>query len=157
MDERSPDAQDQGILSNDETAPYEEVSNSPHSVYAELNRNLEDEKTSDNTYQKLLKSNSDYVIPADAGEESSYEVVPNSSPSVYTELNRNRENEHTNDINTYQKLLKPDSDYVIPACVPEESPYEEVEKQKSLPGYTQLDQAKRVTDDDALYQKLMKK
>ena len=147
MSERSPDAQDHGIPINDETGPYEEVSNSPHSVYAELDRNRRVEKTSDSTYQKLLKPCSDYAIPAD---ELSYEIVPDSSPSVYAELNRNLEN--TND-NTYQKLLKPASDYVIPA---ENDSYEEVGKKKSPPGYTELDQTKR-GDADASYQKLLKK
>ena len=150
MSERSPDAQDHDILINDETGPYEEVSNSPHSVYAELDRNRRVEKTSDSTYQKLLKPSSDYVIPAD-GDESSYEFVPDSSPSVYAELNRNQE-ENTND-NTYQKLLKPGSDYVIPA---ENHSYEEVGKKRSPPGYTELDQTKR-EDADASYQKLLKK
>ena len=147
LSETSPDAQDHDIPINDETEPYEEVSNSPHSVYAELDRNRRVEKTSDGTYQKLLKPFSDYVIPAD---ESSYELVPDSSPSVYAELKRNQEN--TND-NTYQKLLKPASDYVIPA---ENHSYEEVGKKKSPPEYTELDQTKREKDDSASYQKLLK-
>ena len=155
MDERSPDASHQGFLINDETAPYEEVSNSPHSGYAELNRNREGVETNDNNYQKLLKSSSDYAMPADPGEESSYEEVPNSSSPVYTELNRNREDENEND-NTYQKLLKRDSDYVVPNDGDEHS-YEEVGKKKSPPGYTDLNETKRVKDDDGSYQKLLKK
>ena len=149
MSERSPDAQDHGIPINDETGPYEEVSNLPHSVYAKLDRNRRVEKTSDSTYQKLLKPCSEYAIPANV-DESSYEFVPDSSPSVYAELKRNPEN--TSD-NTYQKLLKPASDYVIPA---ENDLYEEVGKKKSPPEYTELDQTKR-EDADASYQKLLKK
>ena len=151
MLEQDQDAQDHGIPMNDKTGPLEEVgSNSPHSVYAELDRNRRVENTSDSTYQKLLKPSSDYVIPANA-DESSYEVVPDSSPSVYTELNRNQKNQNTND-NAYEKLLKHDSGYLIPA---EDHTYEEVGKKKSLPGYTELDQSKR-ENDDASYQKLLK-
>ena len=51
---------DRGDPIDDETTPYEEVQNSPHSVYAELNRN---QNANDNTYQRLLKRDSDYVIP----------------------------------------------------------------------------------------------
>ena len=153
MNERSLGAQDLGVPINGETAAYEEVTNWPSSVYAELNRNQEDEKTNFNTYQKLIKHNSlCYVIPVDV--ESSY-AVPNSSPSVYAELNRNQESETRND-STYQKLLKPYLDYIIPANVGEDHPYEKIEKNRSLPGYAELDQTKR-EDLDASYQKLMKK
>ena len=156
MDERSPDASHQGFLINDETAPYEEVSNLPRNDYAELNRNREGGETNDNNYQKLLKSSSDYAIPpADPEEESSYEEVPNSSSPVYTELNRNQE-DNEND-KTYQKLLKRDSDYVIPNDGDGEPSYEEVGKKKSPPGYTDLNETKRVKDDDGSYQKLLKK
>ena len=48
MDERLPDASHQDFLINDETAPYEEVSNSPHSGYAELNRNRGERETNEN-------------------------------------------------------------------------------------------------------------
>lgn len=150
--ETSPDAQDHGIENNDETAPYEEISNSSQNVYAELNRNQEDKETSDNTYQKLLKRDSDYVIPNDV---SSHEVVTNSSSSVYAELNRNQEDENESD-NTYQKLLNADSDYVVPNDGHGETSYEELGKKKSPPGYAELDQTKRETDDDASYQKLQK-
>ena len=75
LSERSPDAQDHGIPINDETGPDEEVSNSPHSVYAELDRNRRVEETSDSTYQKLLKPCSDHVISADA-DRSSSELIP---------------------------------------------------------------------------------
>ena len=151
MGERSQDAKDYGVPNNGETATYEEVSESAPSVYAELNRNQETEE--DNIYQKLLKPGLDYVKPAD--KKSSYEEVPNSSPSVYAELNRNKEDQEAND-NTYQKLLKPGLDYVIPADAGEELSYEKVEKKKSPPGYTELDQTKR-EDVDASYQKLTKK
>ena len=132
---------------DDGTEPYEEVQISPPSVYAELDRNRQDEATNDATYQKLLKRqhDSDYVIPADG-----------SPSSVYAELDRKRQDETTND-GTYQKLLKRDSDYVIPAHTEAEPPYEEVGKIKTPPGYTELDNTKRVQDDSADYQKLIKK
>ena len=74
MGERSPDAQDQGTQNND-TAPYEEVSISPQSIYAELNRNREDEKINEHIYQKLSKPCSDYVIPVYVNEDCPYEEV----------------------------------------------------------------------------------
>ena len=85
-----------------------------------------------------------------------YEEVPNSSSPVYTELNRNREDENEND-KTYQKLLKHDSDYVIPNDGDGEPSYEEVGKKKTPPGYTDLNETKRVKDDDEAYQKIVKK
>ena len=145
IEERLPDTQDHGIQNNDETAPYDEHY-----------RSREGGQTNKNTSQKLLKSSSDYVIPAGADQESLYEEIPNSSSPVYTELNRNREDENEND-KTYQKLLKRDSDYVIPNDGDGEHSYEDVEKKKSPPGYTELDQTKRVKDDDESYQKLVKK
>jgi hypothetical protein len=132
---------------DDETEPYEEVQISPPSVYAEPDRNRQIETTNDGTHQKLSKRQSDsgYVIPADG-----------SPSSVYAELNRNRQDETTNDA-TYQKLLKRNSDYVIPAHTEAESSYEEVGKIKTPPGYTELDNTKRVQDDSADYQNLIKK
>jgi hypothetical protein len=132
---------------DDETEPYEEVQISPPFVYAEPDRNRQIETTNDGAHQKLSKRQSDlgYVIPADG-----------SPSSVYAELNRNRQHETTND-GTYQKLLKRDSDYVIPAHTEAESSYEEVGKIKTPPGYKELDNTKRVQDDSACYQKLIKK
>ena len=75
------------------------------------------------------------------GETGTYEEVSGSAHSVYAELNRNQEDEKTND-NTYQKLIKPDSDYVNREYFHEESPYEEVEKKKPLPEYAELDYTK---------------
>jgi hypothetical protein len=102
----------------------------------------------------LLIQEPDYS-PADDGTEP-YEEVQISPSSVYAELDRNRQDEATNDA-TYQKLLKRDSDYVIPAHTEAESSYEEVGKIKTPPGYKELDNTKRVQDDSACYQKLIKK
>jgi hypothetical protein len=102
----------------------------------------------------LLIQEPDYS-PADDGTEP-YEEVQISPPSVYAELDRNRQDKTTND-GLYQKLLKRDSDYVIPAHTEAESSYEEVGKIKTPPGYTELDNTKRVQDDSACYQKLIKK
>jgi hypothetical protein len=77
---------------------------------------------------------------------SGYEEVQISSLPGYTELDRNRTDE-TND-HTYQKLVKRDSDHVIPAHAGEI---------KTTPGYTELDNTKRAQDDSASYQKLIKK
>ena len=138
--------QDDRGAADDGTEPYEEVQISPPSVYAELDRNGQDETTNDGTYQLSKRdSDYDYVIPADG-----------SSSPVYAEPDRNRQNETTND-GTYQKLLKRDSDYVIPAHTEAESSYEEVGKIKTPPGYTELDNTKRVQDDSADYQNLIKK
>ena len=104
MNERSPGAQDLGVPINGKTAAYEEVTNSPSSVYAELNRNQESETRNDNTYEKLLKPYLDYVIPADVGEDHSYEKIEkNTSLPGYTELDqRKREDLDA----SYQKLMK---------------------------------------------------
>ncbi|CAB4000755.1 Hypothetical predicted protein [Paramuricea clavata] len=143
---RNDQRQDDRGAADDEIEPYEEVQISPPSVYAELDRNGQDETTNDGAYQLSKRdSDYDYVIPADG-----------SPSSVYAELNRNRQDETTND-GTYQKLLKRDSDYVIPAHTEAESSYEEVGKIKTPPGYTELDNTKRVQDDSACYQKLIKK
>ena len=86
---------------------------------------------------------------------SPYEVVRLSPCSGYAELNRNPEYARPSD-EKYQKLLKHDSDYVIPLDDHKESLHEKVEKKKSLPAYTGLDQTKRELDNNALYQKLRK-
>ena len=118
------------ITANGRTAPYEVVQIvSPPSVHDEHNTNQSDGRET---------RNSDC--------SSGYEEVQISSLSGYTELNKNRADE-TND-RTYQKLLKRDSDYVIPAHAGEI---------KTTPGYTELDNTKRVLDDSASYQKLIKK
>ena len=68
----------------------------------------------------------------------------------YAELDKNRL-QGRND-GTYQKLVKRDSDYVIPAHERRES-YEDMKMGRNLPGYEALDLSKREADD---YQKLMK-
>ena len=83
--------QDRGVPIEDETTPYEEVQNSPSSVYAKLNRDREDENENDKTYQKLLKRDSDYVIPNDGDGEHSYEEVgkKSSPPDILGSTRRN--------------------------------------------------------------------
>jgi hypothetical protein len=69
------------------TEPYEEVQISPPSVYAELDRNRQDEATNDATYQKLLKRDSNYTIPNHTEAEPSYEEVGKiKTPPGYKEL-----------------------------------------------------------------------
>ena len=141
------------------TAPYEYVQNSPASVYTELDTNKRHETANENTYQKLLKYNPDYVIPADGDDETKpyEEVGKEKTPPGYTELDTNQRHETTNE-NTYQKLLKCNPDYTIPADDDDETkPYEEVGKQKTPPGYTELDTNKRhETANENTYQKLLK-
>ena len=59
-----------------ETAPYEYVQNSPASGYAELDAKQRHGTANDHTYQKLLKSDPYYDIPADDHDETGpYEEV----------------------------------------------------------------------------------
>ena len=104
-------------------------------------------------WTKSLLQEQDRGVPVD-DETTPYEEVQNSSSSAYAELNRNQ---NANADNTYQKLVKRDSNYVIPNHDDEEPSYEDVEKKKSPPGYTDLNETKRVKDDDEGYQKLVKK
>ena len=99
-----------------ETAPYEYVQNSQASGYAELDTNQRHGTANDHTYQKLLKYDPDYVIPADGHDETEpyEEVGKEKTPPGYTELDTNQRHQTAND-HTYQKLLKYDPDYVIPA------------------------------------------
>jgi hypothetical protein len=79
-----------------------------------------------------------------------YEKPKKSSENPgYAELDKNRL-QGRND-GTYQKLVKRDSDYVIPAHKRIES-YEDIKMGRNLPGYEELDLSKREVDD---YQKLM--
>jgi hypothetical protein len=95
----------------------------------------------------------DVNTPIDDGT-APYEEVQISPPSVYAELYRNQ---HDGNDHLYQGLIKRDSDYVIPAHTKAEPSYEEVGKKKSPSGYQELDITKRVQDDGAYYQKLIKK
>jgi hypothetical protein len=98
--------------------------------------------------------------PSNAHETSGYETPdqnkmykkPKKSPENpgYAELDKNRL-QGRND-GTYQKLVKRDSDYVIPAHERRES-YEDIKMGRNLPDYEELDLSKREADD---YQKLMK-
>ena len=84
--------------------------------------------------------------------ESFYEEIA-SPPLDYTQLDRNQPKEEND--NHYEKLVVDNSGYVVPYTPPSD---EEVEnKIKSLPGYTKLDETKREQDDNASYQKLMKR
>ena len=102
----------------------------------------------------------DHVTSHNDGPES-YEEVEILQPSVYAQLDKNRR--ETTGENNYQKLLKNDSDYVIPNEEQTET-YEKVEPANVPPGYTELDNKKRNTalndsksghEDDASYQKLI--
>jgi hypothetical protein len=112
--------------------------------------------TGDGDYQARLKEDDGYVIPEKSQHETpdqneTYEE-PQLSPEnpVYTELDAKGRNitEH----GTYQKLVKQDSDYVIPAHEIRES-YQDMKMGRNLPDYEELDLRKREVDD---YQKLMK-
>ncbi|CAB4033159.1 Hypothetical predicted protein, partial [Paramuricea clavata] len=101
--------------------------------------------------------------PSSAGKTSGYETPgqnkmyeePKKSPENpgYTELDKNRlQGRNKTDDGTYQKLVKRDSDYVIPAHERGES-YGDIEMERNLPDYEELDLSKREADD---YQKLVK-
>jgi hypothetical protein len=137
---------------------YKKPKKSPENPgYAELDKNRLQGRN-DGTYQKLVKRDSDYVIPAHErrgretpGQNKMYKK-PKKSPENpgYAELDKNRL-QGRND-GTYQKLVKRDSDYVIPAHERRES-YEDIKMGRNLPDYEELDLSKREVDD---YQKLMK-
>ena len=83
------------------TAAHEVVS--PSAVYAELNRNQQDE--TENTYQKLLKHDLGYALPVNDELEASYEEVENKkTPSNYQELDSTKR--VLDDSASYQKLTK---------------------------------------------------
>jgi hypothetical protein len=83
------------------TAPHEVVS--PPAIYAELNRNQQDE--TENTYQKLLKHDLGYALPVNDELEASYEEVENKkTPSNYQELDSTKR--VLDDSASYQKLTK---------------------------------------------------
>ncbi|CAB4038678.1 Hypothetical predicted protein, partial [Paramuricea clavata] len=101
--------------------------------------------------------------PSSARKTSGYETPgqnkiykkPKKSPENpgYTELDKNRrQGRNKTDDGTYQKLVKRDSDYVIPAHERRES-YEDIKMGRNLPDYEELDLRKREADD---YQKLVK-
>jgi hypothetical protein len=85
------------------------------------------------------------------GQNKMYEKPKKSSENPgYAELDKKRL-QGRND-GTYQKLVKRDSDYVIPVHERRES-YEDIKMGRNLPDYAELDLSKREADD---YQKLMK-
>ena len=88
------------------------------------------------------------------GQNEIYEE-PNNLPENpgYTELDKDRlQGRNRTDDDTYQELVKEDSDYVIPAHERKET-YEDIKRGRNLPGYEELDLNKREADD---YQKLVK-
>ena len=99
-----------------ETAPYEYVQNSPGAVYTELDTSQRHGTANDHPCQKLLKSDPYYAIPGDGHDETEpyEEVRKEKTPPGYTELDANQRHQTAND-HTYQKILKYDPDYVIPA------------------------------------------
>lgn len=105
MGTRSADENDDRVLNNVETGPYEEVSESVRSVYAELKRNQEDEKTNDNIYQKLIMPDSDYVNPEYFNEKSPYEEVERKK-SFPGHADQNQTELEENDDALYQNLVK---------------------------------------------------
>ncbi len=77
------------------------------------------------------------------------------TPPGYTALDKSQQDDTAND-HAYQKLVKYDSDYVIPAESHRQTEaYEEVGKEKTPPGYTELDATKR-QEDNTGYQKLIR-
>ena len=74
---------------------------------------------------------------------------------IYTALDKTKRK--NSDEDNYQKLLKPNSDYVTPAHERQEPEYEDVKPGGNLPGYTELDQMKRETAEsqESAYQKLI--
>jgi hypothetical protein len=94
----------------------------------------------------LLEANTISPEPLPLDEEN-YPENP-----VYTELDVNRvHGRNTMEDGTYQKLVKRDSDYVIPA--ERRDTNEDIKMGRNLQGYEELDLSKREADD---YQKLMK-
>ena len=107
--------------------------------------------TGDCNYQALLKEDDDYVIPAPGepqhetpGQNETFEETKLSPENpVYTGLDENRlHGGNTTSDGTYQKLIKQDSDYVIPAHEIGES-YEDIKMGGNLPDYGELNQSRR--------------
>ncbi|CAB3990324.1 Hypothetical predicted protein [Paramuricea clavata] len=127
------------------------------SGHTELNKRPDTLKTGvtgDGDYQAFLKEGDEYVIPVPEeaqhetpGQNETYEE-PKLSPEnhIYTELDVNRvHGRNTTEDGTYQKLVKQDSDYVIPAHERRES-YQDIKMGRSLPDNTELDLSKRETE-----------
>ena len=118
--------------------------------YEELN--LSKRQTDDGTYQKLLKQDSDCVIPADEGQGMYEDMNVEKSPPDYEELNQSKR--ETGD-GTYQKLVKQDTDYVIPAHERRHLD-EDVKVEKSQSHYEELNQRRREVEERPVYQSLVK-
>ena len=81
------------------------LAKSPHSVHLGLNRNQENKKTNQNTYQGMLKPYSNHGISADCDEEHVYEEVgKKKSPPEYTELDQTKREK--DDKALYRHLVK---------------------------------------------------
>ncbi len=141
------------------TALYEYIQDSPPSTYTELDTNQQENTTNDHAHQKLLQYDSDYVIPAEGHSQTEpyEEVGKEETLPGYTELDKSQQEDTAND-HAHQKLVKYDSDYVIPAEGHSQTePYEEVGKEETLPGYTELDKSQQEdTANDHAHQKLVK-
>ncbi|CAB4030779.1 Hypothetical predicted protein, partial [Paramuricea clavata] len=115
----------------------------------------------DGGYRALLKENGRHIIP----DEPQYETPsvgyeePKISPENpgYTELDKNRlQGRNAMDDDTYQKLLKRDSSYVMPAHENIRESYEDIKMGRNVPDYTDLDLSKREAEDYPAYQELVK-
>ena len=104
--------------------------------------------TGDGDYQAFLNDVDIYVIPTSekpqhetSGENETCKE-PKLSPEnpVYTELDVNGRN--TTEDDTYQKLVKQDLDYFIPAHERGKS-YQDIKMRGNVPDYEEVDQSKR--------------
>ncbi|XP_028416092.1 uncharacterized protein LOC114539679 [Dendronephthya gigantea] len=105
--------------------------------------------------------NIEYAIPENR-RTCPYEQVDESlpAPSGYTELDMSRRDGRETDDRNYQKLLKRESDYVIPANSASEPLDEEGRgevKSKTTLGYTELDLTKLGQTNHPPYQHLIKR
>ena len=125
------------------TAPYEvvQIVNRPSSEF-------ETDQHETRGTPTLFRLDSGLVNPTGV-ETTIYKEIALLS-LAHTQLDWNQR-EETND-NHNEKLVIDNSGYVIPYTPPPDE-----EKIKSLPGYTKLDSTNREPDDNAQYQKLMKR
>ncbi|XP_028416103.1 uncharacterized protein LOC114539690 [Dendronephthya gigantea] len=105
--------------------------------------------------------NIEYAVPENS-RTCPYEQVDDSPPvpSVYTGLDIIRRDGRETDDRNYQKLLKRESDYVIPANSVSDSPDEEGRgefKSKTPLGYTELDLTKLGQTNNPPYQHLIRR
>ena len=122
--------------------------------YTELNKDrLRNSTNDDDTYQKLLRGNPEYVIPAHERRKLNQDMKQmEKSPPGYEELDLTK---RETDGDTYQKLLNLSSDYVIPAHERKEV-FKDVETENSQSNYEELNQSKREAEKQPIYQSLVK-